>query len=66
MASELRVRLIDDEGVAVEIWLQQQASAVLTALRHAEDLYGGPTSPRMPQPFAPRRDLESVFGGTLV
>jgi hypothetical protein len=50
----------------VEIWLQQQASAVLTALRHAEDLYGGPTPPRMPQPFAPRPDLETVFGGTLV
>ncbi len=50
----------------MEIWLQQQASAVLTALRHAEDLYGGPTPPRMPQPFAPRPDLETDFGCTLV
>ena len=50
---------------AVEIWLQQQASAVLTALRHAEDLYGGATPPRPPQPFVSRPDLETDLGGRL-
>ncbi|MFZ0832282.1 MAG: hypothetical protein WAM92_04200 [Mycobacterium sp.] len=37
------------KGVAVEIWLQQQAGAVLTALSHAQDLYGGSMTPRNPE-----------------
>lgn len=35
----------------MEIWLQQQASAVLTALAHAQELYGA--GARAPRPFAP-------------
>ena len=50
----------------MDIWLQQQANAVLTALRHAEQLYGGPTPPRPSRPFALPRDLESDLGGTDV
>lgn len=41
----------------MEIWLQQQAGAVLTALEHAQELYGGPVRP--PRPFAP--PLEPVM-----
>jgi hypothetical protein len=50
----------------MQIWLQQQASAVLTALRHAEELYGGPTPSSAPPPFAPRPDLEADMGGGWV
>ncbi len=48
----------------MEIWLQQQASAVLAALSHAHALYGGP--PQEPRPFAPPADLEADLGGGLV
>jgi hypothetical protein len=48
----------------MEMWLQQQASAVLTALSHAQELYGGP--PQQPQPFALRADLEADLGGGQV
>jgi hypothetical protein len=43
----------------VEIWMQQQASAVLIALRHAQELYGDPVPLR---PFKPRPDSESHLG----
>jgi hypothetical protein len=49
----------------MEIWLQQQASAVLTALAHARDIYGGPTPPQPLRPFAPRPDLGAELGGGL-
>jgi hypothetical protein len=48
----------------MEMWLQQQASAVLTALSHAQELYGGP--PRQSRPFALRPDLEANLGAGLV
>lgn len=50
----------------MELWLQQQASAVLSALRHAQQLYGGPTAPRQLRPFTPRPDLEADLGGEVV
>jgi hypothetical protein len=50
----------------MDIWLQQQAKAVLTALGRAEQLYGGPTPPQGSRPFAPRPDLEADLGGGLV
>jgi len=49
----------------MEIWLQQQAYAVLAALCCAQDLYGGQTTPRPPRPFMPRPDLEADLGGEL-
>lgn len=41
----------------MEIWLQQQASAVLTALAHAQELYGDPTTPR--------QNLNADLGGEV-
>jgi hypothetical protein len=46
----------------MEIWLQQQASAVLTALAHAREIFGGPTPPEPVKPFAPRPDLDADLG----
>ncbi len=47
----------------MEIWLQQQASAVLTALAHAQELYGA--GARAPRPFAPPPQLEAGLRGGL-
>jgi hypothetical protein len=47
----------------VEIWLQQQTSTVMTALIHAQALYGGSAPPHQPRPFAPPPDLEADLGG---
>lgn len=49
----------------MEIWLQQQATAVLTALSHAQQLYGGSMPTREPRPFAPPPDLESELSRRL-
>lgn len=47
----------------MELWLQHQASAVLTALRHAQDLYG--STPQQPGSFTSRPDLEADLGGEV-
>lgn len=47
----------------MEIWMQQQANAVLIALRHAQELYGDPMPLR---PFTPRPDSEADLGGGML
>ncbi|MDT5011747.1 MAG: hypothetical protein QOH57_3364 [Mycobacterium sp.] len=47
----------------MEIWLQQQTSAVMTALVHAQALYGSPAPAQRPGGFAPPPDLEADLGG---
>jgi hypothetical protein len=48
----------------MDMWLQQQASAVLTALSHAQEIYGGP--PQQPHPFTLPANLETDLGGGQV
>jgi hypothetical protein len=50
----------------MEIWLRQQASAVMTALIHAQVLYGGPVPAPQPRPFTTPPDLEDNLGGGWV
>jgi hypothetical protein len=50
----------------MDVWLHQQVGNVLTALSHAQQLYGEATASEPPRPFALRPDLEHNLGGGLV
>jgi hypothetical protein len=50
----------------LEIWLRQQASTVMTALVHAQVLFGRPVPALAPRPFTTPPDLEDDLGGGWV